>query len=134
MKWDKVLAADAAPRDGRDWQNLMRLVGYALPQVETKLLARTSPTLLVHPGLLARYDALGVVERLRDQAGRPGKVPVLWMLIVAPEQELPMVDGKAVPLITPGQRATVPLAWVYNHHRGNGDNDHPKTATKLHTG
>mgnify|MGYP000379005271 CR=1 FL=1 len=43
----------------------------------------------------------------------------LWLLIAADEQrELPTIDGKAVPLITPGQRAGVPLAWVYNHHRG----------------
>ncbi len=121
VKWDKVLQADAAPRDGRDWQNLQRLVTFALPQVEAELIARTVPTLLVHPGLLARYDALGTIDRLRDQAGRPGKVPVLWVLIAADEQrELPTVDGKAVPLITPGQRATVPLAWVYNRHRGDG--------------
>lgn len=121
VKWEKVLAADAAPRDSRDWQNLLRLVGYALPKVEADLAARTAPTLLVHPGLLARYDALGVVDRLRDQAGRPGKVPVLWLLIAADDQrELPTIDGKAVPLITPSQRANVPLAWVYNQHRGNG--------------
>ncbi|MFO0851831.1 MAG: DNA-directed RNA polymerase subunit alpha C-terminal domain-containing protein [Gemmataceae bacterium] len=129
-KWEKVLAADAAPRDSRDWQNLLRLVGYAMPKVEAGLVARTAPTLLVHPGLLARYDATGVIDRLRDQAGRPDKVPVLWMLIAADEQsELPTIDGKAVPLITPGQRATVSIAWVYNRHRGDVTGPAPPRTT-----
>jgi len=115
VSWDTVLNADNAPPEHRDWQNLLRLVGYSLPHVEAALLARTAPTLLVYPGLLARYDALGTVGRLRDGAGRPGRVPSLWLLITANEQrDLPTIDNVAVPLITPGQRATVPLAWVYN--------------------
>src|SRR5262249_40275447 len=62
--WQVVLGADGAPRDSRGWQNLQRLVGLALPGVEAELLGRARPTLLVHPGLLARYDALELLERL----------------------------------------------------------------------
>jgi hypothetical protein len=117
--WQVVLGADGSARDSRAWQNLQRLVGYALPGVEAELLTRTGPVLLVHPGLLARYEALELLERLRDRVGRPGQCPALWLLVVADQQsELPMLDGHEIPLLTPGQRAVVPRRWVFNEHRG----------------
>jgi serine/threonine protein kinase len=116
--WQVVLGADGE-RDSRGWQNLQRLVGLALPGVEAELLGRTQPTLLVHPGLLARYDALELLERLRDRVGRPGQCPSLWLLVAADEQcELPVLDGHEIPLLTPGQRTVVPRSWVLNFHRG----------------
>ena len=45
-------------------------------------------------------------RRLRDQVGHEGPCPGLWVLVAADGQsELPMLDGREVPLITPGQRA-----------------------------
>jgi hypothetical protein len=74
--------------------------------------------LLVHPGLLARYDQMDLLTRLRDRVGRKGACPGLWLLVAADEQsELPLIDGRAVPLIGSGQRARVPLAWLENLHR-----------------
>jgi hypothetical protein len=117
--WEVVLGADGTTRDSRGWQNLQRLVGLALSGVEAELLARAKPTLVVHPGLLARYDAMGLVERLRDKVGRPRQCPSLWLLVAADEQcELPVLDGHEIPLLTPGQRAVVPRSWVLNFHRG----------------
>ena len=78
--------------------------------------------MLVHPGLLARYDQMDLLERLRDQVGRRGVCPGLWVLVAADEQnELPVIDNREVPLISSGQRARVPLAWLENRHRGNGN-------------
>jgi hypothetical protein len=45
-QWDLVLRADAADPDSRDRQNLLRLVGRALPGMADELLASRAPVLL----------------------------------------------------------------------------------------
>src|SRR5262249_37250123 len=92
IDWRGGLRAGAGPRSSRDWQNLERLVGRAVAGVEAELLGSPEPVLLVHPGLLARYQQMGLVERLRDQVGRPGKCPGLWLLVPGDEQrQLPLL-------------------------------------------
>jgi hypothetical protein len=121
IDWQVVREADGAPPGSRDWHNLLRLVSMVVPAIEAELLAAPQPVLLVHPGLLARYGQMGVLERLRDQVGRRGVCPGLWVLVAADEQsELPLLDGQAIPLLTPGQRARVPQAWLENAHRATG--------------
>ncbi len=116
--WQMVLEADAAPRDSEDWRNLVRLIGRALPSVEQEVLAADRTVLIVYPGPLARYQRMDLLERLRDRVGRPGAPPGLWVLIPSDDQhDLPTLDGCAVPVLTPGQRARIPEAWVYNRHR-----------------
>ena len=69
-------------------------------------------------GLLKRYDQLDLLERLRDQAGTREGLPGLWVLIPSDDQEeLPVLDGKPVPVITPGQWARIPDGWLKNLHR-----------------
>ena len=92
----------------------MLLVGRAMPRVEEQLSSAGSTLLLVNPGLLARYDKLDLLERLRDRVGRPGGPPGLWLLL--PGQQ-PLIDGKAVPLLSPAQRVHVPEGWLENRHR-----------------
>jgi hypothetical protein len=93
-------------------------VAEIIPAVESDLLASPRPVLLVHPGLLARYDQMDLLTRLRDQVGRKGKCPALLVMVAADEQsELPLIDGREVPLIGSGQRAQVPLSWTENDHR-----------------
>ena len=122
IDWQVVREADGAPPGSRDWNNLLRLVSMVVPAVEAELLAAPQPVLLVHPGLLARYGQMVVLERLRDQVGRRGVCPGLWVLVAADEQsELPLLDGQAIPLLTPGQRARVPQAWLENAHRAAGE-------------
>ena len=99
IDWQVVREADGAPPGSRDWHNLLRLVSMVVPTIEGELLAATQPVLLVHPGLLARYGQMGVLERLRDQVGRQGVCPGLWVLVAADEQsELPLLDGQVIPL------------------------------------
>jgi hypothetical protein len=118
IDWPVVLEADGAAPGSEDWLNLLDLVAKVIPTVEAELLGSESPLLLVHPGLLARYDQMGMLERLRDRVGRRGVCPGLWVLVAGDEQsELPLIDGREVPLITSGQRARVPLAWLENAHR-----------------
>ena len=112
VDWQRVLRADAAPPTSRDWQNLQRLVRNALPQVESALLDSPVPLLVVHPGLLARYDLLGLMAKLEGRVGRPGSTPALWVLLPSESQGLPKLDGQAVPLVNAGSAAIVPRAWI----------------------
>jgi hypothetical protein len=108
VDWSLVLRTDATPNGG-DWNKLMLLVGRTMPRVEKELSAAGSTVLLVNPGLLARYDKLDLLERLRDRVGRPGGPHGLWLLL--PVQQ-PFIDGKPVPLLSPAQRAHVPESWA----------------------
>ena len=86
-----------------------------IPAVEAELRASEKAVLLVHPGLLARYAQMEMLERLRDQVGRKGACPGMWVLVAADGQsELPVIDGREVPLISSGQRARVPDPWLKN--------------------
>lgn len=113
VDWSLVLRTDATPSNG-DWNKLMMLVKRAMPKVEEQLCVPGATVLLVNAGLLARYDNLDLLERLRDRVGRPGGPGGLWLLL--PGQQ-PLIDGKAVPLLSPAQRVPVPEGWVENRHR-----------------
>jgi serine/threonine protein kinase len=118
VDWTLVLNADAAPPESKDWTNLCRLVGRALPKVEEQLRTATRTVLLTYPGLLARYDRLEVLEHLRDVVGRRDGLPGVWVLIPSDDQQaMPVIDGRPVPVITPGQWARIPDPWLRNVHR-----------------
>ncbi|MGH9335795.1 MAG: hypothetical protein ACRD21_18840, partial [Vicinamibacteria bacterium] len=73
--------------------------------------ART--VLLTNPGLLARYDQLAFLDELRDQTGRPGGPPGLWVLVPADgQEEKPVIDGKPVPVYSRAQWKRIPEAWA----------------------
>ncbi|HPA52884.1 MAG TPA: hypothetical protein PLP50_14915, partial [Thermoanaerobaculia bacterium] len=96
-----------------DWTNLRSLVGLALPRVEERLDSAASPLLLTWPGLLVRYERLDLLDRLRDRHTRAGASGAAWLLIAADEQsELPVLDGRPLPVLSPAQYARVPHAWL----------------------
>jgi hypothetical protein len=117
VNWDLVIQTDAKPNQG-DWNKLQLLVGRAVAAVEEKLAQAEKPVLLIYAGLLARYNRMDLLERLRDRVGRRGGIPSLWLLIPGDYQAV--MDGKAVPILSPGQRARVPVSWIDNDHRGTG--------------
>ena len=117
VDWNLVLQADAAAPGSRDWINLTRLVQRSLPLVRQRLLDADRPILLVHPGLLARYQAMGLVEELRDRVGTAGAPPAAWLLAPMNANGLPAVDGVPVPVISSAQWARIPQAWIENAHR-----------------
>jgi hypothetical protein len=117
VNWDLVLQTDARRNQG-DWNKLQLLVGRAVASVEETLSKADKPVLLIYAGLLAHYDRMDLIERLRDKVGRRGRIPSLWLLIPGDHQAV--MDGKAVPILSPGQRARVPVSWIDNEHRGNG--------------
>ena len=116
VNWDVVLKTDATPQAG-DWDKLMLLVGRAMPAVEERLLKAERTMLLIYPGLLARYDQMDLLSRLSQKVGRRDGIPGLWLLLPGDHQA--MIDGKAVPLLGPGQRACIPESWLQNVHRSN---------------
>jgi serine/threonine protein kinase len=117
VDWDLVLKTDAAPHAG-DWDKLMILVNRAMPVVENRLLAAERTMLVIYAGLLARYDQMDLLSRLSQKVGRRDGIPGLWLLLPGDHQA--MIDGRAVPLLGPGQRARIPESWLQNVHRANG--------------
>jgi len=112
VDWEVVLQADAAAPGSRDWTNLTRLVQKALPLVRQRLLQADRPILLVDPGLLARYQLMGLIETLRDRPGNGQAPPALWLLVPMHANGLPAVDGVPVPVISSAQWARIPPAWI----------------------
>lgn len=127
VDWNVVLRADAASPKSSDWTNLTRLVQKALPIIKQRLMQSDKPILLVHPGLLARYQAMTLIEELRDRIGSAGAPPALWLLVPMSANGLPSVDGVPVPVISSSQWARIPPAWVENAHRAGTSMPQPKT-------
>jgi len=117
IRWDVVLRADSAPPESEDGRRLRELVRLALPAVEATVAAVPAdgrPVLLTNPGLLVRYGQMALLDRLRDRASRPdGGLAGVWLLLPADEQtDRPVLDGAAVPVLTPNQWARIPDAWL----------------------
>ncbi len=118
VDWNVIEKADGAHRDSRDWRYLTQLTGRIKPKLISDLEQRKNHVLLIHPGLIARYNLMSIVETLRDRVGCDGYCPGIWLLVANDEQhELPMLDGCEIPLVTPNQRARIPDAWIGNLHR-----------------
>ena len=54
----------------------------------------------------------------REAIGRQEGIPGLW--IVVPNDQQAVIDGKAVPVLSPGQRSRIPESWLRNEHRARG--------------
>jgi serine/threonine protein kinase len=118
--WGVVRRADATTRGSEDWTNLMLLVRRSMPVVERELLGASGRVLLVHPGLLARYDQVEMLGRLRDALARPSSLHALWVLLPADgAHEMPVLDGQPIPVLTPGQWARIPDSWLQNLHKSH---------------
>jgi len=129
VDWSVVEQADGTDTSSQDWKNLIHLVSMAQPKIEENLLNRDEHLLLVHPGLIARYDMMSLLETLRDRTGHDVSCPGVWVLVATDEQsDMPFLDDAEIPLISPGQRAKVSEPWIDNLHRGRSDN-HEKHET-----
>lgn len=117
VDWGTVLSADARPRDSRDFRNLLELVRRVAPELERRLLEQHEPVLLLHPGLLARYDRLDVLDTVRGAAGSRGGLPSAWLLIPQASGSRPMLDGRPIPVLSGAEWARLGEAWLQNAHR-----------------
>ena len=117
--WSDIYGADAEGRNSEDWDNLLHLMSEVSPNIEADLMNRKQAVLLVHPGLIARYDMMSVLQTLRDRVGHDTACPSVWVLVATDSQsDMPFVDGVQIPLINTGQRAAVSDYWIDNYHRG----------------
>src|SRR5690606_542567 len=91
------------------------LVRRAVPDIEARLLESKRTVLLVFPELIGRYDQMEMLERLRDQVGRRDGLPGLWVLLAGSTDA--EMEGKVVPILSPGQKIRIPERWIRNEHR-----------------
>ncbi len=119
VDWSVIEQADGTDPSGHDWKNLLHLIGRVTPKIAANLAQRREHLLMVHPGLIARYDLMSILETLRDKVGHDAPCPGLWVLVATDGQnDMPILDHAEIPLITPGQRAKVSEGWIDNVHRG----------------
>ena len=131
IDWAIVERADGTDPASPDWKNLLHLIGRVAPKITADLASRTEHLLLVHPGLIARYDQMSVLETLRDKVGHDVPCPGLWVLVATDGQnDMPVLDHAEIPLITPGQRAKVSESWIENLHRARSEKAAPAVAGK----
>lgn len=121
--WDRtVLATDADGPGGRNWGRLCDLAGDAAKDLEASLLGMTGPVALTRPGLLARYDRMEMLDRLRGRVTRQmtahQTLAAVVVLVPAPDASAaPEMEGRAVPYVGDNQRLHLTSAWVLGTHR-----------------
>lgn len=117
IPWNTVLRADLADAASRDARNLLGLVKRCAPALRQALFEGSAPALIVHPGLLARYELMDLLVELESVAGRPGRRPSAWLLLPTYQPGVAAIDGRPIPLIHATRVAALPAAWIENRHR-----------------
>lgn len=125
--WETILGADVAEpgtRAGMKFAEYARTAwGAVEPQVRGRLAAGagTGPVLLTDAGVFARYDAMGVLDRLAEAARQGGRG--LWLLIPQSDPERdPRLGTVAVPFQAAlGEWIKLPDSWVGDAHRLVGE-------------
>jgi hypothetical protein len=111
--WQVILRADAAPRESRDGRHLLKLADRAAQTVAAQLRQRTKPTLVIYPGLLARYGQLGILDEMQDSLGDHS----LWLLVGSEGRGNPPSSEKQTIRARPSQWAWIPEKWLDNDFR-----------------
>lgn len=119
IAWDKLVGADVAAEGSTDHTNLRILTAAAAQQVEQRVLAAGTRVVVWNAGVLARYDQMEVVDRLRDTAGRADSaLQTLWLVVFGSTAEAkPAIDGRPVPVLGASEWLDVPTAWLGFPHR-----------------
>lgn len=114
-RWDLILTADADPGGG-NFRHVRALVGRARPAMLERLVDAAPMVVATGLGLLARYDQLDALERIREQLTRTRSTSTLQALVVlvpgVDPQARPVIDGRPVPITTANQWAHLPSAWL----------------------
>ncbi|WP_406305369.1 BREX system serine/threonine kinase PglW [Streptomyces sp. NBC_00885] len=126
--WETLLKADAAEPGSKGAVRFAEYARTAWGAVEPRIAellgnggGGVGPVLLTEAGVFARYDAMGVLDRLASAARRGGRG--LWLLVPQsdPSRE-PRLGQVAVPYQAGlGEWIQLPDTWVGNAHRGSGE-------------
>jgi serine/threonine protein kinase len=114
--WRVVRQADAAAPSSADWRRLTTLVERTMPALLGQLRDDPRPLLLKHLGLMVRYGQVDLLQSLRDAASA-GQRRARLLLLPGDSQQPPMLDGVALPVITPADWTHLPKSWLENRHR-----------------
>lgn len=120
---ETLLETDGEGPAGENWADLKRFVRPCGERALARLQQSRKPLLLVHPGLLARYQMDEFLAGLRSY-NQQDEAPALFLLIPTHETSgapciraagdrvlpVPTADGEP-PLV-------IPEAWVLNYHQG----------------
>lgn len=123
IDWDRaILATDAGGPAGPNWQRLLTIARAATAGIGEQLRNSSEHTLLVHPGLLARYDQFGLLDDLREHTTRivaPGQsLKTLWVLVPSEDPNAaPALAGRAIPITASSEHLALPEVWLNNLHR-----------------
>lgn len=141
-----VYEADRLGPGGPDWGALKQLMAQAAERVLAQLKKAKAPQVLIHPGLLARYQLHEFLAGLLELSKRDDAPAILLLVPTFEDKGLPAIVGtggtggtpggtgsSAAPLsdsedsvlpipTTDGAPAlTVPEPWVLNYHRGTAE-------------
>lgn len=117
-EWEAVLEIDAEPVGSSDWDSLQILVERCVPTITAQMRDPEHTKLVTHPGLLARYDQMHILNDLASDVGRSDGIHGLWVLVPANDQSpLPTLNHQAVPLTSPAAHVRLNKAWLQNKHR-----------------
>lgn len=122
VDWDRaIVATDAEGPAGSRWPRLLAVARSAIERVREQVLSGPECAVLTHPGLLARYDQLGVLDDLRERTTRlPAdgqSLKTLWVLVPTEDpRAAPSIGGRAVPITTPTEHLPLPDVWLRNLH------------------
>jgi transcriptional regulator with XRE-family HTH domain len=111
VRWEVLLRADAAAPESRDAQNLHKLAERAAQTVADRLHQRRESTLLLFPGLLARYGQLHILDEMQDSLGATS----LWVLVGSEGRGNPPSSEKQMIPARPSQWAWIPEQWLMNN-------------------
>lgn len=114
-----ILEADREGPEGPEWQRLRSLVELAAQDVVEGLLAERAETaLLVHPGVLARFDLRDALFELAERAQNEEGAAVVLLVPSHDDGLAPSINHQLpVPTVAGGQRLRLPESWIENKHR-----------------
>lgn len=120
IDWDRaIVTADAGGPSGDKWDRLRTVVTDALEPLIDDLASREH-VVLTHPGLLGRYERLGLLDELRQRTRMPKPDQTLrtvWVLVPTDDPDAaPTLAGKAIPVTTAAESMALPMAWLENLH------------------
>ncbi|MCX2185180.1 BREX system serine/threonine kinase PglW [Streptomyces sp. SKN60] len=121
--WETLLKADVAKPGTRGAMKFAEYARTAWGAVEPRVrelldpAAGAGPVLLTETAVFARYDAMGVLDRLAEAARQGGRG--LWLLVPQPDPARePKLGAVAVPYQAGlGEWIDLPDSWVKNAHR-----------------
>ncbi|HCF56402.1 MAG TPA: hypothetical protein DFS52_00195, partial [Myxococcales bacterium] len=119
---EAVFAADREGPGGAAWPVLLLMMEKAASRLAEKLLSSQQPLILTEPGLLARYQLSGFVDRLVE-ASQDDAAPTVFFVVPALEETGPapihaVTGNLSIQTTSPAQRVRVPASWIENKHRG----------------